>query len=111
MKELSIEEKAKCYEEAIERAKSKINNDKNHVLYEDDIIEIFPELKEIKLPRITSEYCYVLDYNTGKVFKHCITKDEVDLTTEELLKKYGLNEDECSIMYASNNLELELLED
>ena len=46
MKGLSIEEKAKAYDKAIERAKSKIKNDKDHVLYEDDIIEIFPELKE-----------------------------------------------------------------
>ena len=46
MKELSTEQKAKAYDEAIERAKSKIKNDKDHVLYEDDITDIFPELKE-----------------------------------------------------------------
>lgn len=45
MKELSIEAKAKRYNKAIEIAKSKIKNDKDHVLYEDDVIEIFPELK------------------------------------------------------------------
>lgn len=67
--------------------------------------------KEIKSSNINTQYCCILNYNTGKVFKHCITEDEVDLTTEELLKKYGFNEDECSIMYSSNNLELELLED
>lgn len=48
MKELTIEEKANRYDKAIEIAKSKIKNDKNHVLYEDDVIEIFPELKEDK---------------------------------------------------------------
>lgn len=36
----------KAYKEALERAKSKIENDKGHVLYEDDIKEIFPELAE-----------------------------------------------------------------
>ena len=46
MKELSIEEKAKRYDEAIKKAESKIKNNKDHVLYEDDIIEIFPELME-----------------------------------------------------------------
>ena len=46
MKELSIEGKATRYDQAIKLAKSKIKNDKNRVLYEDDIIEIFPELKE-----------------------------------------------------------------
>lgn len=78
---------------------------------EDFLNYFFNTAEEIKFPEITSEYCYVLDHNTGKIFKHRITEDEVDLTTEELLKKYGLNEDECSIMYTSNNLELELLED
>lgn len=46
MEELTIEEKAKAYDEAINVAKSKIKNDKDHVLYENDIIEIFPELVE-----------------------------------------------------------------
>ena len=44
MKELTIEQKAKLYDEAIKVAKSKIKNDKDHILYEDDIIELFPEL-------------------------------------------------------------------
>ena len=48
----SIEEKAKAYDEAIKVAKSKIKNDKDHVLYENDIIEIFPELSESKDERI-----------------------------------------------------------
>lgn len=46
MEELSIEQKAKRYDEAINIAKSKIKNDKDHILYEEDIIEIFSELKE-----------------------------------------------------------------
>ena len=52
MKELSIEEKAKRFDEAIKKAKSKIKNDKDHVLYEDDVVEIFPELKESEDERI-----------------------------------------------------------
>ena len=40
------------YKEALERAKSKIKNDKDHVLYEDDVIEIFPELAESEDERI-----------------------------------------------------------
>ena len=39
-------EKAKRYDEAIKIAKSKIENNKDHVLYEDDVIEMFPELRE-----------------------------------------------------------------
>ena len=42
----------KAYKEALERAKSKIENDKGHVLYEDDIKEIFPELVESEREQI-----------------------------------------------------------
>ena len=67
--------------------------------------------EEIKTPVITAEYCYILSYGLGKVFEHAITKDEVNLTTEEILKKHGLNEDECSVMYSTDKLNLESLED
>lgn len=46
MEKLTIEQKAQRYDEAINVAKSKIKNDKGHILYERDIINIFPELKE-----------------------------------------------------------------
>lgn len=155
MKELTIEEKARHYDEAIERVNSKWHY-KNQPCVT-DISEIFPELKEFKdedirkwligyfqeykstdiegfanglkidsiinwlerqgdnkvattsEPHIT-QYCCILDFNTGNVFKHCITEDEVNLNTVELLKKYGFKETECSIMYTSNNLKLKLLE-
>ena len=37
------------------RAKSKIKNDKDHVLYEDDVIDIFPELKESEDEKIRKD--------------------------------------------------------
>ena len=46
MEELTIEQKAKRFDEAIKIVKSKIKDNKDHVLYEEDIIEIFPELKK-----------------------------------------------------------------
>lgn len=49
---MTTEEKAKAWDEAIERAKSKIRNDKDHVLYEEDILDIFPSLKESDEERI-----------------------------------------------------------
>ena len=55
MKELTLKYKAQRYDEAIKVANSKVKNDKNHVLYEDDIIEIFPELKENEDERIRKE--------------------------------------------------------
>lgn len=60
MKELSIQEKAKRYDEAIKKAKSKIKNDKDHVLYEDDVIEMFPELAESGDERIKKEMIEIL---------------------------------------------------
>lgn len=57
------------------------------------------------------EYVYILSFSLGKVFEHCIIDDETELSSEELLKKHGLNADECSIMYSTDKLELESLED
>jgi hypothetical protein len=76
MKELSIEEKAKRYDEAINKAKSKIKNDKDHVLYENDVIEIFPELKESGDERIRKA---LIDgfkrYDDGALFNGCLVKE------------------------------------
>lgn len=49
------------YNDALARAKSKIKNDKDHVLYEDDVIEIFPELKESEDERIRKELLAVVN--------------------------------------------------
>ena len=47
-----MEDYKKRLEEALERAKKKIRGDKDHVLYEDDIIDIFPELAESEDERV-----------------------------------------------------------
>lgn len=67
--ELSIEEKAKRYDEALEKAKSKIKNDKDHVLYEDDIVEIFHELKESEDEKVIRDIKVVLESSATKFFK------------------------------------------
>ena len=64
MKELSIEGKATRYDQAIKVAKSKIKNDKDHVLYEDDVIEIFPELIESEDERIRKNCIHFLELQT-----------------------------------------------
>lgn len=66
MEELTIEQKARRYDEAIKRAKSKIKKDKDHVLYEDDIIDIFPELAESEDEKVRRE----LLLDIPKVFPH-----------------------------------------
>ena len=53
MKELSIEEKAKRYDEAIERARE-INNEQRIQPY-DIMTRVFPELKESEDERIRKE--------------------------------------------------------
>lgn len=62
---MTPEEKAKRYDEALKMAKSIIKNDKDHVLYEDDIIEIFPELKESEDEKIRKELTEFLKSAAG----------------------------------------------
>lgn len=62
---MTLEEKAKAYDEALKIAKSKIKNDKDHVLYENDIIEIFPELKESEDEKIRKELTEFLKKASG----------------------------------------------
>ncbi len=73
---MTQEEKAKRYDEAIKKAKSKIKNDKDHVLYEDDIIEIFPELKESEDEMIRKA---LIDgfkrYDDGGLFNGCLVRE------------------------------------
>ena len=91
MIELSIKQKAKRYDEAIERAKSKIKNDKDHVLYEDDVIEIFPELKENRVEKPNGGIV-LEDLNEGdgfyKVNLAYLSKEQVE-EIESLVKKWN----------------------
>ena len=91
MKELSLEQKAKRYDEAIERAKSKIKSDKDHVLYEDDVIEIFPELKENRVEKPNGGIV-LEDLNEGdgfyKVNLAYLSKEQVE-EIESLVKKWN----------------------
>lgn len=74
MKELSIEQKAKAYDEAIKKAKSKIKDDKDHVLYEDDIIELFPELAESEDEKFRKE---IVSFLNGTRFTEPSTEERV----------------------------------
>ena len=53
----------KKYKESLERAKSKINNDKDHVLYEEDIVELFPELAESEDEKIRKDIVFFIAAN------------------------------------------------
>ena len=92
---MTQEEKAKRYDEAIKKAKSKIKNDKDHIIYEDDVIEIFPELIESEDERIRKELGkYKVKYTQEVLEKHLNSmsnKDDERLrkTTIAFLKEFA----------------------
>lgn len=77
MTELTIEQKAERYDAAIKRAKAKIKNDKDHVLYEDDVLEIFPELAESKGSRIIKVIRGWILTRPALFFDNGISKEEM----------------------------------
>lgn len=99
MKELSIEGKATRYDQAIKVAKSKIKNDKDHVLYEDDIIEIFPELKESEDERIRKWLIALIEWSKSYAASG-ITSDEAKEMTAWLEKQKTSDE---ALQYLKEN--------
>ena len=75
---MTQEEKAKAYDEALLRAKSKIKNDKDHVLYEDDVIEIFPELKESEDEKIKKDLIQWINEFPDTIWRGHYKKDVID---------------------------------
>lgn len=55
------------------------------------------------------EYVYILSFSTNEVLEIGITKEDSNLTTEELLDKYDLDINNCLIMYNSYRLKLKTL--
>ena len=78
---MTIEEKAKAYDEAIKVARSKIENDKDHILYERDITDIFPILKESEDEKIRKA---LIDYF-----------DDANKADENPLQSYGIHTDKA----------------
>ena len=69
----------KAYKEALNKAKSKIENDKGHVLYEDDIVEIFPELAESEDEKIRKAIKSILAFSPAALF------DKVSVSREDAI--------------------------
>lgn len=55
-------------------------------------------------------YLYILDYLYPGIYEIKLTEEDDDLNTEEILKKYDLEVDNCSYMYSMDKLELLTLE-
>ena len=54
-------------------------------------------------------YLYVFDCSYPALYEIELTKEDENLTTEEILKKRGLKEDNCHFMYSENELELSII--
>lgn len=54
-------------------------------------------------------YLYVLEYSYPAIFEIELTEEDQDLTSDEILEKYGLKESVCEFMYTENKLELTTL--
>ena len=78
MKELSIEEKAKAYDEALERAKE-INREhsKNGFKPSDDVLYIFPDLKESEDERIRKKLIHLVT-KSHEQGGYALHKDEAE---------------------------------
>ena len=57
------------------------------------------------------DYLYVFDFSYPALYEIELTKEDENLTTEEILKKRGLKEDNCQFMYTENKVELETIKD
>ena len=61
------------------------------------------------MEEINHNYMYILDFSYHGIYELELTEEDETLTTNELLKKYGLKEDTCQYMFSENKLELETL--
>ena len=54
-------------------------------------------------------YLYVLEYSYPAIFEIELTEEDKDLTSNEILEKYGLKESVCEFIHTENKLELTTL--
>lgn len=91
---MTQEEKAKAYDEALLIAKSKIKNNKDHVLYENDVIEIFPELKESEDEKIRKDLIQWIDEFPDTIWRGHYKKDVIDWLEKQGEQKPTWGEDD-----------------
>ena len=54
------------------------------------------------------EYVYIMDYSDCTINRINITNEEDDDVTR-ILRKYGFNEDECSYMYVTKEIDINII--
>ena len=57
------------------------------------------------------DYLYVFDFSYPALYEIELTEEDENLTTEEILKKRGLKEDNCQFMYTKHKVELKTIKD
>lgn len=57
------------------------------------------------------DYLYVFDFSYPALYEIELTEEDENLTTEEILKKRGLKEDNCQFMYTEHKVELKTIKD
>lgn len=50
------------------------------------------------------EYLYVMDFSDASISEIEITKEDTDLEIDDLLNKYGFNDDECCFMFTTKRI-------
>lgn len=56
-----------------------------------------------------NNYMYILDFSYPGIYEIELTEEDENLTSNEILKKYCLKENNCNYMFTENKLELETL--
>lgn len=56
-------------------------------------------------------YLYVLEFSYPAMYEIELTEEDQKLTSDEILKKHGLKEDNCHFMYSENELELSIIKE
>ena len=51
-------------------------------------------------------YLYILEFSYSAIYEIELTEEDQKLTSNEILEKHGLKEDNCNFMYTKNKLEL-----
>ena len=56
-------------------------------------------------------YLYILEFSYPGIYEIELTEEDQKLTSNEILEKHDLKEDNCHFMYTKDKLELETIKD
>ena len=56
-------------------------------------------------------YLYVLEFSYPAIYEIELTEEDQNLTSDKILEKHGLKEDNCHFMYSKNELELSIIKE